>query len=117
MMDVTVFDKILKKEIPSTVVFENANVIAFKDTHPLASIHVIFIHKQRSKNISDLISINPQQVADLFVAMTSWAKMQGLDESGYRIVTNQGSDGGQSVFYTHFHLLGGESLGGFGARR
>lgn len=114
MAEVTVFEKILKKEIPATIVFENPLVLAFKDINPQATIHIVFIHKQKSKDINDLMESSPTQIQDIFNAIHMFTKMQGLENSGYRIVTNKGEDGGQTVFYTHFHLLAGEKLGRFG---
>lgn len=113
--EITVFERILKKEIPAAVVFENPQVLAFKDINPQAAIHVIFIHKQKSKDLSELLNNSPQQLVDLFAAINMWVKMQGLDQTGYRIVNNKGEDSGQTVFYTHFHILAGEKLGKFGA--
>lgn len=114
MAELTVFEKILKKEIPATIVFENQQVLAFKDINPQAEIHIIFIHKQKTKDINDLMETSPAQIQELFAAIHMFTKMQGLENSGYRIVTNKGADSGQTVFYTHFHLLAGEKLGRFG---
>lgn len=114
MAEVTIFEKILKREIPANIVFENAQVLAFKDIHPQAAMHIVFIHKQKSKDISELMESSPQQIQEIFLAIHLFTKMQGLENSGFRILTNKGLDGGQSVFYTHFHLLAGEKLGGFG---
>lgn len=113
-MTTTIFEKILSKELPATIIFENPQVMAIKDINPQATIHVLFIHKQKSKDIDDLITHHPQQVVEVMQAICLWTKMQGLDQQGYRIVTNKGSDAGQTVFYTHFHVLAGEPLGSFG---
>ena len=114
MSDVTIFEKILKKEIPANIVFESPHVIAFKDINPQAEIHIIFIHKKKSKDVGEMMENSPQQIQEIFSAIHMFTKMQGLDATGYRIVTNKGSDGGQTVFYTHFHFLAGEPLGRFG---
>ncbi len=114
MAEVTVFEKILKKEIPANIVFENPQVIAFKDINPQAQIHIVFIHKQKSKDVAEMMENAPGQVLEIFTAIHMFTKMQGLDATGYRIVTNKGTEGGQTVFYTHFHLLAGELLGRFG---
>jgi histidine triad (HIT) family protein len=114
MPEVTIFEKILKKEVPANIVFESPQVIAFKDINPQAQIHIVFIHKQKSKDIAEMMENSPDQVKEIFTAIHMFTKMQGLDATGYRIVTNKGADGGQTVFYTHFHLLAGEPLGRFG---
>lgn len=114
MSEMTIFEKILKKEIPANIVFENQQVLAFKDINPQAQVHIVFIHKQKTKDVADMMESNPNQVQDIFKAIHMFTKMQGMDVTGYRIVTNKGSDAGQTVFYTHFHLLAGEPLGRFG---
>lgn len=109
-----IFCKIVSGAIPSTKVFENENVFAFKDLHPSANKHYLFIHKIHTQDINDLSHNQPEQLAHLFQAMRDVTRSEGLDNSGFRIVTNQGPHAGQTVFHTHFHLLGGEQLRGFG---
>lgn len=113
--EITIFERILNKEIPAEIVFENDSVLAFKDISPQAATHILFIHKKlKTRDVSEMMKNAPKQVSDIFKAITNFAMDSGLDKSGYRIVTNQGISGGQSVFYTHFHLLADTSLGGFG---
>ena len=112
-MNDCIFCKIFKNEIPSKRVFENENVIAFNDLRPLAQTHVLFIHKNHSKNINEMVS-EPKSIADIFNAIKEWTKNQSLEESGFRVVTNCGPNAGQTVFHTHFHVLAGEPLGSFG---
>lgn len=109
--DDCIFCKIADKKIPSTFVFENDNVVGFKDLHPLAKIHYLFIHKHHSDNINQM---NPHHVAEVFSAIAEFTKSEKLDEQGFRVVTNLGPHSGQTVFHTHFHVLAGEKLGGFG---
>lgn len=109
-MENCLFCKIIKGEIPAEKVFENEKVLAFKDISPAAKIHILFIHKVHSENIVDLFEQDSGQVMDIFQAITTWTKEQGLDQSGFRIINNCGKDGGQTVFHTHFHVLGGQSL-------
>ncbi len=110
----TIFEKILSKEIPATIVYETEKVLAFKDIAPQAKIHILFIHKlAKTKDVSEMMLSHPDQISDLFQAMTDFAKANNLGK-GYRIVTNIGDEGGQTVYYTHFHLLSGEKLGRFG---
>ena len=108
------FCKIIAGEIPSQKVFENDLVVGFKDLHPQAKEHFLFIHKRHTTNFNDLLETDPSQLNDLSLAMTTFAKEKGFDQTGYRVVTNIGRDAGQTVFHTHFHLLAGEQLGHFG---
>lgn len=109
------FCKIIKGEIPSTKVYENDYVYAFKDINPMAKDHFLFISKKHTKNVSELIENNPEDLLHLHQAINEFTKTSGLAKTGYRIVTNVGDDGGQTVFHTHFHVLGGEQLRSFGA--
>lgn len=108
------FCKIIKGEIPSTKVFENESVFGFVDIFPQAKIHLLFIHKNHSKNINELAK-SPSDLGQVFQAIAQYTKERGLDKTGFRVVTNTGKEAGQTVFHTHFHLLGGEALGRFGS--
>ena len=108
------FCKIVAGEIPSSKVFENENVYAFKDINPLAKEHFLFIHKKHTKNINEM-SQESEQIADIFSAIREFTQANDLEESGFRVVSNVNKNGGQTVFHTHFHVLGGEQLKGFGA--
>jgi histidine triad (HIT) family protein len=114
-MNDCIFCKIVKGEIPSTKVHEDDKVIGFKDLHPQAVKHYLFIHRNHTRDVMDMIKHDPDETKDLFRAMTNFAKVDGLDKDGFRIVTNQGKFAGQTVFHTHFHMLGGEQLGHFGS--
>ena len=111
-MDDCLFCKIARKEIPATVVFEDAELMAFKDIFPQAPVHLLIIPKAHCEGLNDL---RPEFAAVLgrapFVA-AALAKAAGVAESGWRLVSKVGEDGGQSVFHLHFHLLGGKPLGG-----
>lgn len=109
-----IFCKIVNGEVPSTKVYENDKVLAFMDLHPHASKHYLFVHKRHTKDINQLIEMDPQQITDLFRAMREFSKETKIAEDGFRIVTNQGAHGGQTVFHTHFHFVAGEPLGRFG---
>ena len=109
-----IFCKIVEGKIPSTKIFENDNVLAFKDLRPLAKEHYLFIHKRHSRDINELVDTDPAQLADVFSAISAFTKQDALTKNGFRVVTNLGPHSGQTVFHTHFHLLGGEHLGGFG---
>ncbi|MFZ4712359.1 MAG: HIT domain-containing protein [Bacteriovoracaceae bacterium] len=108
------FCRIFRGEIPSSKVYESPKVMAFKDLHPLAPVHVLFIHQEHSHNVNELTT-KPECLQDLFSAIADYTQKEKLDESGFRIVTNVGPHGGQTIFHTHFHVLGGTQLKGFGA--
>lgn len=114
-MDNCIFCKISKGEISSSKVFENEHVLAFKDLHPLAPVHVLFISKTHTTNINEMMAFDSNLVTHVFSGIAAYTKESGLDKNGFRIVTNTGRDSGQSVFHTHFHVLSGSPLKGFGA--
>lgn len=116
MSDVTIFEKILNKEIPSEFIFENEKVVGFRDIAPQAKEHYLFIHKEKTVNINEMAKSKPQHLADLFSAIAEFTQSNDLEKNGFRVVSNINKDGGQTVFYTHVHVLGGEPLRGFGAK-
>lgn len=106
----TIFDKIIAKEIPSEIVFENDRIIAIKDINPVAPVHVLILPK---KPIKDLQSIENEDLA-LIQEIVSVAKeiaIQNGISDGYRLLTNNGPLAGQTIFHLHFHLIGGKKLG------
>lgn len=109
-----IFCKILNGEIPSTKVYENEKVFAFVDIAPHAKEHYLFIHRNHTTDVNDLIENSPQDLLDLYSAIKEFTEDGKLAKNGFRVVTNMGADGGQTVFHTHFHLLGGEPLRRFG---
>jgi histidine triad (HIT) family protein len=115
MSEQTIFEKILSGEVPCSPIFESDTVYAFKDINPMAKEHFLFIHKDKTVNINDMSDNNPEHLKDLFIAISKFTKENGMENSGFRIVTNIGVNGGQTVHYTHLHVLGGERLGKFGA--
>ncbi|MDC1175040.1 histidine triad nucleotide-binding protein [Bacteriovoracaceae bacterium] len=109
------FCKIIQGDIPSKKVFENDKVLAFHDINPLAKIHLLFIHKEHSKNVVEMSQTNPKAISEVFQGISEYCRDNNLAEPGVRVVTNVGRDAGQTVFHTHFHVLSGEQLKGFGA--
>lgn len=106
----TIFKKIIDKEIPAKIVHEDELCLAFHDVQPQAPVHVLIIPK---KQIRSMAEIQPQDAATLghiLVKASEIAKKLGLAENGYRLVANTNSDGGQSVYHLHFHLLGGRQM-------
>ena len=104
-----IFCKIAAGEIPSTKVFENERVLAFKDLNPQAPVHVLVIPKTHVASADEINSGNAELVSEIFAVIPTIARSVGLT-NGYRIITNIGDDGCQSVKHMHFHLLGGKKL-------
>lgn len=109
------FCKIFKREIPADVVYEDNNVLGFKDINPQAKTHLLFIHKTHSENINHMIRLSSSQLNQVFSAIEKYTNENGIEDKGFRLVTNVGAEAGQSVFHTHIHLLAGEKLGRFGS--
>ncbi|MBP6218511.1 MAG: histidine triad nucleotide-binding protein [Oligoflexales bacterium] len=107
----TIFDKIIRKEIPSKIVFENAHVLAFHDISPQAPVHVLVVPKKKLRGFAELAGVDPMEVGHFIQGVALAAKHLGLDEDGYRIVFNYGKDALQTVDYIHAHILGKRSMG------
>lgn len=107
------FCKIANEEIPANKVFENECVVGFVDIHPQAKTHLLFIHKNHTKDINEMSS-DSKAIGQLFRGIAEYTNSSDLAKSGFRIVINQGLNAGQTVFHTHAHIVGGESLGRFG---
>ncbi len=110
-MEDCIFCKIIKGEIPSEKVYEDDEILAFKDIQPTAPIHILVIPK---KHITNLMEIAPEDSAlmgKIVEAMQKVAKQLGVDEKGFRIISNCGPDSGQEVMHLHFHLLAGRKMG------
>ncbi|MFW7380360.1 MAG: histidine triad nucleotide-binding protein [Oligoflexus sp.] len=110
MSDETIFDKILAKEIPAQVVYEDDDVLAFHDINPQAPVHVLVIPKKKWKSFKDLQDADPVEVGRYMGKVSRVARELDLDDSGYRVVINHGRDGQQSVSYIHAHIIGGRAL-------
>ena len=104
------FCKIVAGEIPSKVVHEDELVLAFDDINPVAPVHQLVIPKQHIASAADLTESESGLLGRLFAVTAQLAAGAGLPDSGYRVVTNVGADGGQSVDHLHFHLLGGRAM-------
>jgi histidine triad (HIT) family protein len=104
------FCKIAAGEIPSTKVYEDDLVYAFRDIEPQAPVHVLIIPKQHISSVNEINDENCAIVGHIFKVAAEIAKNEGISEDGYRIVTNIGENGGQTVKHLHYHMLGGRSL-------
>lgn len=105
----TIFKKIIDKEIPAQIVYEDERCLAFHDVAPQAPTHVLVIPRKEIASLAELEDGDAELVGHLFVVMRNLARELGLG-GGYRVVVNSGRDGGQSVDHLHFHLLGGRPL-------
>lgn len=103
------FCKIVAGEIPSTKVYEDASVYAFRDIAPQAPTHILVIPKEHIGSVAEVTAENSAVVAHIFEVIAEIAKAEGL-ENGYRVVSNCGDDAGQTVHHLHFHILGGKPL-------
>ena len=108
-MENCLFCKIIAGEIPSEKVYEDDEVLAFKDINPMAPVHILIIPKEHINGADELNESNAAVTAKIFATASKLAKELKLD-NGFRIITNVGSDGGQTVRHLHFHLLGGTKL-------
>ena len=105
-MEDTIFDKILREEIPSDVVYEDENILAFRDINPQAPVHVLVIPKKKVESFNDLKDLSPEETGLFLKGVSHVAVELGLAEDGYRIVMNCGSNGQQTVEYLHAHIFG-----------
>lgn len=106
----TIFGKIIRKEIPAKIVYESERVLAFRDISPVAPSHILIIPKKPIPSIAHASEADALLIGELFIAAAEIARQEGLEDSGYRIVTNIGHNGGQTVFHLHLHLLGGRHM-------
>ncbi len=105
-----IFCKIANNEIPSQVIFESENLLAFRDINPQAPVHILVVPKMHISSMNEITSENSHIVAEVYETISKIAKQEGIDESGYRVISNCGEDGCQSVQHLHFHLIGGKKL-------
>jgi histidine triad (HIT) family protein len=108
----TLFSKIIRREIPAQIVFENDEILAFKDIHPQAPVHVLFVPKIELATLNDAGAEHAALLGKLMLAAASYAKQEGFAQAGYRLLLNCNDDGGQTVFHLHLHLLAGKKLPG-----
>ena len=117
MADDTIFHKIIRREIPADIVYEDDNMMAFRDIAPQAPVHVLFVTKVSIATLNDVQPAQAEIIGRLHVAAANYAKQQGFADDGYRVVMNCNANAGQTVFQIHLHLLAGAPLGRFGTPR
>ncbi|MCY7284285.1 MAG: histidine triad nucleotide-binding protein [Cyanobacteria bacterium CAN_BIN43] len=105
----TIFGKIIRREIPADIIYEDELCLAFKDVHPQAPVHVLVIPKKPIAQLSDAESQDHALMGHLLLTVKRVAEQLGLT-NGYRTVINTGNDGGQTVYHLHLHILGGRSM-------
>ena len=106
----TLFGKIIRREIPADIVYEDDDVLAFRDINPQAPVHVLFIPKKAFATLNDVTAADAAVFGKLFLAAAKWAREQGFADNGYRCVLNCNQDGGQTVYHIHLHLLAGRQM-------
>ena len=113
----TIFSKIIAKEIPADIVYEDELVLAFRDIAPSAPVHILIIPKTEIPTANDVGAEDEAALGRLFTAAAKIARDEGIAQDGYRLIVNCNEHGGQEVFHLHMHLVGGRSLGPMLARR
>jgi histidine triad (HIT) family protein len=108
-MTETIFSKIIKREIPTDIVYEDDLTLAFRDVNPQAPVHILVIPKQAIAKISDAQVQDQSLLGYLLLTAAKVAKQEGL-EKGFRLIINNGEEGGQTVYHLHIHILGGRHL-------
>ncbi|MEO0988771.1 MAG: histidine triad nucleotide-binding protein [Cyanobacteria bacterium J06639_14] len=110
MSEDTIFSKIIRREIPADIVYEDDLCLAFRDIAPQAPTHVLVIPKKPIPKLSDATVEDKELLGHLLITVKTLAEQLEIAEDGYRVVINTGTHGGQTVFHLHMHLLGGRSL-------
>ncbi|MFA7325204.1 MAG: histidine triad nucleotide-binding protein [Candidatus Kapaibacterium sp.] len=106
----TIFDKIIRKEIPANIVFEDEEILAFRDINPQAPIHILIIPKKQIPTINDIELDDVELTGKLIYRAKLIAADLGIAEEGYRLIFNCNKNGGQEVYHIHLHLLAGRSM-------
>ncbi|MFN3306103.1 MAG: histidine triad nucleotide-binding protein [Candidatus Kapaibacteriota bacterium] len=106
----TIFSKIIRKEIPADIVYEDNDVLAFKDIAPQAPVHILIIPKKEIPTVNEIEEGDATLIGKLFLVAKQLATKFGISESGYRLVINCNKDAGQAVYHLHLHLLGGRKF-------
>lgn len=110
-MEECLFCKIIRKEIPADIVYEDEEILAFKDIQPAAPIHILVIPKKHIESINEIKEEDEALIGKIYTKIKQIAQMQGVKDTGYRVIVNCGKDAGQEVMHLHYHLLAGKKLG------
>ena len=106
----TIFTKIINKEIPAKIVYEDDRCLAFRDVNPQAPTHILLIPKKEIASLNELTESDESLMGHLLTTVPKIAKLEGLDQKGYRVVINNGAHAGQTVHHIHLHIIGGRAL-------
>lgn len=106
----TIFDKIIRRELPADIVYEDDDVLGFRDINAQAPVHVLFIPRRAIPTLDDLRPGDAELIGKLVLAAAAYARQEGFADAGYRCVINCNADGGQTVYHLHLHLLGGRPM-------
>ncbi len=107
----TLFERIIAGELPADVVYRDDEIIAFRDIHPRAPVHILVVPHKPIPTANDIATDDAALVGRLFIVARDLARCEGIAEDGYRLVINCNRHGGQEVYHLHLHLIGGEPLG------
>jgi len=110
MTDACLFCRIVSGEIKGTIVFRDDQATAFRDINPVAPTHILIVPNKHIESVSALERGDEQLIGYLFTVASQLAKSEGITKGGYRLITNTGSDAGQTVFHIHMHLIGGQRM-------
>jgi histidine triad (HIT) family protein len=105
-----VFCSIVAGVIPGDIIYQNSDVVAFRDIHPQARVHVVIVPRRHLVSLNHFGETDSDLLGELLLAAKAVARLENVDQSGYRVVMNCGSDGGQVVQHAHLHVLGGQRL-------
>ncbi|MFT5225575.1 MAG: histidine triad (HIT) family protein [Polaribacter sp.] len=111
-MSDTIFSKIINREIPADIVYEDDDILAFRDIAPQAPVHILVIPKVQIATANDIQPAQAELIGNMVLAAQKIAQHEGIAEDGYRLVMNCNQHGGQVVYHIHLHLMGGHQLGG-----
>ena len=110
-VSMTIFSKIIAREIPSKIVYEDDRCLAFRDVNPQAPTHILLIPKKEIASMNDVTEVDQDLLGYLLLKAPEIAKQEGIAERGYRIVINTNAQAGQTVAHIHLHILGGRAMG------
>lgn len=110
-MEDCIFCKIINREIPADIVYEDEEIMSFRDINPAAPIHILVIPKKHISSLANMKKEDEKIIGKIYTKINEIAEEQGFKEKGYRVIVNCGTDGGQEVMHLHFHILAGKKLG------
>lgn len=110
MTDSCIFCKIVAKEAKATIVYSDDQVTAFRDSRPVAPTHILIVPNRHIESVNSLESEDEQLIGHLFTTARRLAEAEGIAQDGYRLITNTGPNGGQTIFHLHLHLIGGQRM-------